>query len=437
VKLKVFLLPLFLSGWVTAPAAVSGQSAAGPDRSAWFWELSSGFDGYLHSYPLAVTDTTETISEFMVQTSVEGRSARRSDHRWRVRGEVSLGTELWRERFAGAYRWLDSEGTTRLRLRGTLWGRQYRNRTEYTLSSDNYEGRLEARGYPLAGRGSLWGLRAWADLLDYRTPSTLEVNHREQGVGLLARSRELGTTMWVVGLRLARRAYPDTSSLDRRVVSLEGDFEHQDPAGQGVRIFHKTDRRLVEDAIARPASWAHWSDFDGAVTAGGGQIFLDLQSEVWDYDSQQGAFFDSWRIESHLGFRWGDILAAIWRLGPAFERLDAGDSPETYSQFGLRGGVESYGSAVNGSVTLEYGRRVYRNGVLQLETDLEPTLPSDLDTMVLYTDFNYWQIWLMAGWTLSAHWRVDLLASYEPESHTERTDDSALGFASLRLIWRP
>jgi hypothetical protein len=29
------------------------------------------------------------------------------------------------------------------------------------------------------------------------------------------------------------------------------------------------------------------------------------------------------------------------------------------------------------------------------------------------------------------------MASYEPESHTERTDDTAIGYASVRLVWRP
>ncbi len=58
-------------------------------------------------------------------------------------------------------------------------------------------------------------------------------------------------------------------------------------------------------------------------------------------------------------------------------------------------------------------------------------------TINLYSDFNYWQIWAMGSWFLGNHFSLDVMASYEPESHTEQSDDSALGFASLRLTWRP
>ncbi|MFT5784028.1 MAG: hypothetical protein ACI9JE_001351, partial [Candidatus Krumholzibacteriia bacterium] len=99
-----------------------------------------------------------------------------------------------------------------------------------------------------------------------------------------------------------------------------------------------------------------------------------------------------------------------------------------------------YGAAVGGSLTLEYGRRNYEQGVVDLApvgVELQPSDEFSDDTVALYTDFDYWKIWLIGTWRLSDVIDLDVMANYEPESHTENSDDSALGFASLRLRWRP
>ncbi len=412
----------------------AGFGGAKP-RPVWSWDLTSGFDSYLHSYALATDDTTETLAEFLVQAGVEGQSPWRARHRWRVRAEASTGTELYRERLEGDYRFLGDDRIERVRLMGNFWGRQYRDTTEYSRSSDNWEGRLEGRVAPVVGSGAKIELRGWGSLIDYRTPSTLEVDHHDTGGGVFVRSTSLGNTMWGLGTRLGSRTYPDSTVIDRETWSLEGDLDHQDPGGPGLRIYHKSERRLIRDETVRPSAWTHWSDFSGAVTAGSGHVFLDLQVEAWQYDQETNVYFNSVRVEGATGYRWGDILQATWKIGLAAEKLDAGDSPETYTQVGLRGGVESYGSDVGGSLTLEYGRRVYAHGVVNFDPDA--AAPSLLDTVALYTDFDYWKIWLMGSWRMSSHFDLDLMANYEPENHTEIADDSALGFASLRVRWRP
>ena len=401
----------------------------------WSWDLSSGVDAYLHTYALALDDTSETLSEFMIQAGFQGRSARKASHRWRLRAEASTGTELWRQRLEGDYRFLDQDRHTRFRLRGNFWGRQYKQTTEYVLSSDNLEGRLEARAYPLVGRVAALDLRAWGGLIDYKTPSTLEVDYQDAGAGVFLRSQALGNHMWGVGVRRARRAYPDSSAIDRDTWSAEVDYDFHDLAGQSLRFFHKSDRRLIADETVRPSAWTHWTDFAGLVSAGPGQVYLEVQSEVWDYDQENDIYFNSWRLETALGYRGGDILAAVWKAGPVLERLDAGDSPETYTQLGARAGVESYGSAVGGSVTLEYGRRVFSQGDAVIDDGSGDLLGFTISD--IYSDFNYWKIWLLGSWRISRKFSIDFLANYEPENHTENSDDSAIGFASLHLIWRP
>lgn len=405
------------------------------DRASWRADLTGGYDATLHTYALATEDTTETIAEFMIQAGLLGESARNARTRWRLRGEASTGTELWRQKLEGDLRLADSRGATRFRASGRFWGRQFRRETEYVRSSDNWEGTLEGRLSPLAGPRAALDLRGWAGFIDYRNPSTLEVDYHDTGVGLFGRSRGLGAVHWSGGVRHANRVYPDSSAIDRDTWSVEADVDYHDLDGAGLRVFHKSDRRLIADETVRPSAWTHWSDLRATVRAGGGHVVAELQSEVWRYDQETGAYFDSWRTDSFLGYRWGDILKATWRAGLTFERLDADESPETYAQWGLRGGVDAYGSAVGGQITLEYGRRTYDHGAVPLD----PTLAGDLggDSFLLYSDFDYWKIWVMGNWFISRKISLDVMASYEPESHTENTDDTAIGYASVRLVWRP
>ena len=259
---------------------------------------------------------------------------------------------------------------------------------------------------------------------------------RELGAGAFLRSPGLTDNAWSLGYRYSARTYPDTTGINRNVHRIEGDLDVHDDQGQGARVYHKSGRRLINDETLRPSAWAHWTDFEGLVTAGNGYVYLDLQSEIWAYDEQTDVYFDSWRVNSTLGYKWGDILSANWRLGLTAERLDAGDSPETYSQFGFQSGVESFGSDVSGSLLVEFGRRVYSQGAVEILDESSDIIFED-DFISFYSDFNYWKIWLMANWTISRNFSLDLMANYEPENHTENTDDTSIGFGSLRLVWRP
>ena len=228
-----------------------------------------------------------------------------------------------------------------------------------------------------------------------------------------------------------RRAYPDTAAIDRDQLAVELDWDSGSLEDGGLRLHHKTERREIADETARPSAWSHWTDLSLAVPAGGGRVVGDLQSEVWQYDYESEAWFDSWRLDGLLGYRWGDILAADWLVGVAAERLDAGDNPDSYHQLGLRAGVESFGLDLAGSLTVEYGRRSYDNATIELSDSSGDTLP-----FALYSDFGYWKIWFAGSWRIVDAVSLEGLASYEPESHTEQSDDSALGFLNRRLVWR-
>jgi hypothetical protein len=353
-----------------------------------------------------------------------------------LQGDLQLGTELLREGLEAVYGWRPGGGRERLRARLDLLGRQYRSGSRYTASSDSWEGRGELRATPLAPEawsGDVLLVGAW---YDYRTPSTLEQDRRDLELGGRLRAPPLAATDWSLGLSRTWRSYPDSAAIDRHGWVAEARLDRPAVGGEGLRAFHRSERRVVADETARPSAWTHWTDLRAGLRAGAGELLVEAESEVWRYDTETSVYFDSWRWGGFLGYRLGDILTAAWQFGVVGERFAAGDQPETYDQVGLRAGLESYGGAVSGGVTVEYGYRSYRNEASDASgsSDLADLLSDD---GFGYSDFDYWDIWLVGTWHVAEGLSLDALASYRPERHSESQDDAALGFASLRLVWRP
>ena len=77
-------------------------------------------------------------------------------------------------------------------------GRQYREDSEYSRSSDNMEGRGEVRAYPWHGAAVL-DLRLSSRFIDYRTPSTLEQSYHEESAAAFVRSASVLGNAWRLG----------------------------------------------------------------------------------------------------------------------------------------------------------------------------------------------------------------------------------------------
>jgi hypothetical protein len=396
----------------------------GPGDRMWTWDAAAGYDSYTHTYALATADTTETVSESLVQLGLEGRSAPGARGRWRLRLEASAGTELWRERLEADWRRVDAGGVGRVRALARAGGYQYRSGADGSQSSDQADGRLDLQAVPLAGAGSEMFLAGWGSATDFARSSPLEQDMRELGLGAGVRSRGWQTGMWTFTLRHAARAYPDSASIDRRTWSAEADLSRNLGSEGSVRLYERSERRLAADPQVRPDAWFHWLDAAAQVPALASLFVVEWQYERWDYDVETGTWLDSWRLAGLLDLRRGDVMRVQWLVGLAAEWYDAGASPETYEQAGLRAGLESYGSRLSGTCTVEHGRRRYAD-------------QADAASDLAYSDFDYWRLWLMADYRLTDGLVLSALGSWEPESHAEPQDDVSLGFASLRLVWRP
>ncbi len=421
--------------------AAGGLDVEGDDRAVWSFSLAAGYDTYIHTFPLATEDTTETVSEMAAVLALEGRSPRRRVHRWSVRPELSVGTELLRGRLDFDYQYRPDSTTTVFRLDGLGLARLYNQGTEYTLTSDAAEGRTAARLF-LGPAGRLAGeARLFGNVLHFTRPSELEIGYHELGGGLFVRSGQAAASHFVAGARLARRVYPDSVAISRTLTAGEFEYETSALAATGLRLFHRSERRLIQDETVRPSAWVHWSELEWFLPVGSLTLTGELQSEAWGYSEERSAYFDSWLLGGAVMLRGGGPFSPGWQVGLAGENLAANDSPEAYRQGGVRAGLEMYGTRFIGSLTVEYGRRNYleedpaaapaANAAGEVGLELTDGITT------YYSDFNYWQLWLMATISLGDNFSWDCLANYQPEKHTEQSDDSSVAFFSLRLVWRP
>lgn len=429
---------LLTAAMVVAVRADAASAASGATRPTTRLRLSSGYDAYVHTYYLATADTTEAIGEYNVAADLEIRSPRRVLHQWHVRAELSAGTQLLRELVDLGYRWRPDRGEPRLRADLAWMGRQYRRDSDHALSSDAHETRGELRLYPWRARAATLDLRLKARRLDHRHPSILEQDQRDIGAAAFLASAPEMTGAWRVGALAAGRSYPDSTAINRRVLGIEGDLERSG-AGTDLWLYHRSERRRIAHSPARPSAWLHWSELRLAVPVSRtGRAVANVNSEVWRYDRQTSVWFDAWRTDLELGYRWGDLLSLQRHAMLTAQHLAAGDSPEAHTQAGLRGSIEGHTPAISGLLAVELGRRWYRRQAAAEDAVENPGLDGSLDLLALtYSDFTYVEVWIMATWELSERVSMELAASYQPERHTERQDDTVLGYASLRLVWRP
>jgi hypothetical protein len=434
VVLTAALLPLAVATALAAQRPAGDGPTAAPSPTAHV-RLSAGYDVYRHTYHLATDDTTETIGEFNATAAFEARSPRLARHQWQARAEASAGDQLWRELVDLGYRWRPGGGEPRLRADLAWNGRQYRRGSDYALSSDHHETRGELRAYPWRTRHLALDLRLRARRLDYRRRSVLEQDQRETAAAVYLASRPSLHGTWRLGLVAAARAYPDSSAIDRRVRVVEGEWERSGARGDAW-LFHRSERRTIADELVRPSAWLHWSELRLAARAGRGRVVANLGSEVWLYDRQTTVWFDAWRTDLELGYRWGDLLGSQQQALVTLQNLAAGDSPEAYSQLGVRGSLEGFASRLGGIVAVEVGRRWYRNRPAGT-TDDGFGIDAAGNLVLAYSDFTYLELWLMAAWEVSTRVSLEITVSYQPELHTERDDDTVLGFGSVRAVWRP
>jgi len=416
-----------------AAASVSPAATSAGDWRVGGW-ASLGFDTYSQRYYPTEQDTTEVLSELAATLGAELSHRPARGWQWRLRPEVTAGTERTQERLAADQTWRAADGAVLWRSELQAEAIQYGSGSDYYLTSDSRRLRGRARWLPGA-RGRIGGeLRVEGEWLDYDEPSSLELDRREWLAGAALASGRAAADRWRLGMRLGRRTYPDSSAISRDVGILEASYDHDDLEGVSWRLSWRSERRQVDRPEVRPSSWSHW--LDAAVTwplgDAGLELALEGEGEWWRYDTEQGVYTDLSRSRLVSLLRGGGLSGPAWSAGLAGELLDSDSEGESYRQLGLRVGADWFGDAFSGTLTLEAGKRHY----LDTAAVAPAASVTDLLDAPLYTDFTYVELWLTATWRLHRRLELDALASYLPENHDREIDDQTLGLGSLRLVYR-
>ena len=271
-------------------------------------------------------------------------------------------------------------------------------------------------------------LRLGAFRRDYADPSTLEQDQRDLTAGAFLRAPPSSPTRgaWVsAGLA---RTYPDTTAVDRDIVGLEGELETLARAGARAAQLppQRTAARQRRHCATLVLAALERSPACGSAAGPASGARRPERDRAYDYETT--AYFDSWRVRGVLDYRAASPLSAIWLVGVAAEKLAAATAPRptTRSACGSDSSPSRPISAAappSNTATATTGRTAEASG-------------ADFADFASYSDFNYWELWIVGTWHLTGAFSLDLMASYHPEKHTERIDDAALGFASLRLVWR-
>ena len=406
------------------------SSVGTPTGWAWSGSMATGYDTYVQTYFLALEDTSETLSEYELILSAVGETHDASAGAWRLAPQLAVGSERVRTELDTQWQWNPGGGPTRWELGADLQNVHYRGTTAWNLSSDWREADLDLRWRRELDVCAA-DLRLDAASLRYDAPSELEVSRDDLRATFALKSNRTADDRWKVGLRAGHRAHPDTTAIDRTMWGADTEYEHMAFDGPSLRLLHRSERRTVRDETARPSSWGHWASMEGSwPLAEVLELSVEFDGEVWTYDQATGAYQNQLRWSGLVGLRASAIEGPGWQLGMAVEQLDSDDPEETYSQRGVRAGLESFGSTLTASTTLEVGRRDYAADV----TDTASATDSEIDA--LYTDFTYVELWLNVSWRLNEKVSLDVLGSWLPESHNDDEDDQSLGFGSVRLSYR-
>ncbi len=401
--------------------------AAAPVHAAslqWTAAASPGYDTFVQRYALALEDTVESVSEFDLTLSAEGRTPAGSRHGWTVRPRLSAGSERTRGRLDWEYALRPDDLAPVLRVAGSAQAVRYNDATTYNLSSDHAEGTLSARWQFARGGAAAWEARASGAVLRYAEPSELEPQRSDWTAAFAAVAGAESADHWRAGLKYGQRAYPDTTEIDRATLGLDVAWSHDPLEGLAWRLDGRSERRRVRVSAVRPSAWSHALDGEASAPVGAWRAVVAALLESWRYDDEWGAYADQTRLETRAAVRAGGVLGPLWELGAVRESLASHAAGESYRQWGACGAVESFGEALTLLLSLEAGRRDYD------EADVDDLLGA------LYTDFTYVEVGLNLSWALSDRLRLDGMAQYLPESHAADEDDQSLGFGSLRLGYR-
>lgn len=428
-----------LSLLIVLVLATGDAVAATPDSTRVGWRLGAavagGVDSFAQTFQItdtvqsdllldqrALRDTTEVFTEFRLVGEASAHFERRR-HRFLARGRVSSGTDLLRGTLLLEGRAERDDRSHRFDARVEVEGRQFREDSDFALSSDvlETEARLHWRHRPHPD--FRWGILGRGEMLRYADPGEFEVDQDRGDLSVTATVTRGWDWSLDVDAGGGVRHSPGSSTIpsyDRGF--LRTDLAWTQSLHWSLETHAAVERREYRDTSVRSPytdlllepsmTWSPTLDW---------RFRLSTANEWLLYDTPTEVYFDFWL--GSLGLEARRSLGA-WEvsLEPRWSWLASEvDTEDAYVQPSLLGRVEWFpSSAIWLSLSGEFGQRDY----------VEP----GAESLDLYSDYLFLRTTLLLSWSLRDGLSADVFLSDEPESHRQAEDDSRLTLltASLR-----
>lgn len=399
--------------------------------------LELGFDSYLQQFRLTedllgdldspdasiergLRDTTEVFTEFRARGDLAFASTGERV-RWNSRASASAGTDLYREALDFDLRAESLGRSRRLSLRAEAEARQFRDDSDFSLSSDLIEGRATLHLQQRASQDWVFGVRGRGAWIDYATPSTYELDSRRADLSLTTRVSKGFDSYLDLEAGGGRRAHPDSTqiSYDRAFAYADvgAGFAERWRAGLSAGL----ERRVYDDPATRSPFW------DLLVeprlerrTDSGGRAILGVDLEWLRYDTDGSVFYDTLLGRALLGLQ---TRHGSWTFGvePAWSWLSSPlEVDERFQQPSVAVEVDYFGV---GRLWLSLREEVgWRDFVEAADEDLR-----------LYSDYLFLRSTLLLSIEIRPGLSVDGFLSDEPKNHQLSEDDGRLTVFTLSL----
>ncbi len=421
--------------FVMALACAASAVAAGPDFKG---ALEVGYDRFAQIYritdELQITDVAGSIrlgeSSLRDTTDVftDGRGLielglvqEQGVHRYEIKGRFSGGTDLLRESAVLRYRSRPATGRNRLDLEFDVEGRQFRDDSSFSLSSDNLYFDGKTRWRHAVSESVNIGAKLRGEMYRYDRRSDFEYDQNRWSASATANLRR----GWNLSLDLeaggGARSAPDTTEIDYDRAFVRGDLYWSLGSGLQLGLYSAMERRIYRDESVRTPYWDWVTEPDLSFAfKDEWTLRLSAPQEWLLYDQDDVVYYDMWlgRAGLELARRWGMLELGLesrwsWLKSPF----------DTEDEYGQPSGVLRVDWFSTGrlwfSLSEEIGRRHYEQ-------------PPD-GSLELYSDYTFFRTTLLASYRIHEHLVLDGFLSDEPETHRRDEDDSRLTLFTLAL----
>lgn len=390
----------------------------GVDSFSQIYRITDDLTGNLLDAESSFRDTTDVFTELRAAAEFslthEGPRLRST-----VASRLSTGTELDREGIEWRADWRPNQ-RDRLGVDFDLQARQFREDVDFSLDSDNQDGRLRMQWQRRAGDWS-GGLKARAQMLRFDTRSIYELDADRLDLSATLGWRD-GWRHWIdLDAGVGTKDVRDSTAISYDHLFAHGDVGISLSSRWQLQLRPSVERRVYADRTVRRPFWDLNLDSQLEFAASEAwKLRLQTPLEYLCPDQNTSVYFDL--FSGRVGLDFAHTRGAFEvGLQPRWSWLSSSlEVEDVYTQPSLVVHLDYFGSERWWlSLSEEWGDRRYAY--------------DSADGLDLYSDYQFFRTSLLGGLRFTEHLSFEFFLSDEPESHRRDSDDSRLTLISASL----